>query len=212
MNKNETIINTIFGLLTVENQKLSEVIEIAGDILQVKPVTVNYSINQLVERGVAVKEIIDGEKVVRALETPAVETPTTETPVIESPTVVRISPAKKKVGKYGTTPQMGNDGKQFEYVRSEFDGHEGKLSPAHEAKKNDLITFKSVVREMVTNCNGIGRVAITMYQPDISKRSDGKVFYRWDNPSKTEPLIDELHAVIAPMIAMMKEQMEEGSE
>lgn len=213
-NKNELIKETIYGLLTVEPQPLSAIIEIAGDLLGVKPVTVNFSINKLVEDGVVAKEVVDDVKVVRALnapvseEVPVVEvSEVIETPIVEVPTV-EAKPVKK-VAKWGTTTQLDKTGKEFQYVRKEFDGHEGKLSPAHEAKKRDIVVYKSVIRKLVKNCNGIGPVAITMYEPEVSTRDDGKVFYRWDNPSKTEPLIDRLHALIEPMIEAMKEGSEQ---
>ena len=112
---------------------------------------------------------------------------------------------RNKIAKYGTTTQVNNKGESYQYIRSEFDGFAGQLDAKHEEMKNDFIFFSKQLRELCSEFLGARDIAMTMYEPSISTRDDGKVFYRWDNPSKTQPKMDELYPLIEPMVKAMKQ-------
>lgn len=112
---------------------------------------------------------------------------------------------RNKVAKFGTTTQVNNKGESYEYIRSEFDGFAGQLDAKHEEMKKHFIGFSKQLRETYSDFLGAGPIAITMHEPENpASNKEGKVFYRWDNPSKTQPKMDELYPMIAPLIEAMK--------
>ena len=112
---------------------------------------------------------------------------------------------RNKVAKFGTTTQVNNKGESYEYIRSEFDGFAGELDEKHQEMRNHFIEFSKQLRETYSDFLGAGPIAITMHEPENpASNKEGKVFYRWDNPSKTQTKMDELYPMIAPLVEAMK--------
>ena len=116
------------------------------------------------------------------------------------------APAKKVDSKYGVTQQIGRDGKPFGYQRKEFDGFETSLDEVHEDMKKAFIDFSKMLIKAIDGFCGAGDVAITMYEP-YSKyaNKDGKVFYRWDNATKTQDKMDELWPQVEAFVKAFEE-------
>lgn len=116
----------------------------------------------------------------------------------------------KRSAPNGITRCVNWKGEEYDYYRSTFDGPETQLDEEHQIMKEELMTFKDVVRKIFKNCNGIGKDAITMYEPqNPHANKDGKVFYRWDNGNGyTVELMDKMYEAIYPVIEAYKTKME----
>ena len=120
-------------------------------------------------------------------------------PVIQE--VKTSSPSPSKSGKFGTTTMTRRDGSTYEYIRSAWDGPEAQLDEMHEQMKGAFIQFSKDLRDELEEFCGAGGTAITMMEPQNKfANKDGKVFYRWDNPEKTQPLMDRLWPTVKAMI------------
>ena len=199
MNVEETI-QTISGHLLLNN-------EIEGtDLLKemgeegIKPSLVAQAILKMKKAG-AIK--LEGEGLsltknrvifVKEYEAPAPVVQEVKTP---SPSVSSTS----KGGKFGTTTMMRKDGSTYEYFRSAWDGPEAQLDELHEQMRGAFIQFSQDLRDEIEEFCGAGGTAITMKEPENKfSNKEGKVFYRWDNPEKTQPLMDKLWPTVKAMI------------
>lgn len=131
------------------------------------------------------------------------------TPVAErtpSPTV------KTSDAPFGVTECINWKGEKYLYKRSAFDGPEGKLDEKHELMKKDFMRFKHHLRNVVPACNGVGKDAITMFEPGHpNANKDGKVFYRWDNGNGyTAEKMDELYPLMMAEARRVAEELLNG--
>lgn len=228
MNRKE-IISTVSGLLTSEFVALDDIIE-AGVELGFKPVTVNFCINTLVKENKAEKtkdkrvraiEVEEFEIAPASPETP-VSAPTPEAPV--TPTPAPKTP-KSSRNPFGVTKVTRPDGTTYRYIRSAFDGPEGKLDEEYEEMKDDFITFSGVLRDLEEGFEGAGPIAITLTMaPKFSEfkeafkkfgNDEGKLFFRWDNGNKDKPtqkVMDILYPTIKAMADAYKEAQKVAQE
>ena len=125
-----------------------------------------------------------------------------EAPVVQEVETSSSSvPSTSKGGKFGTTTMMRNDGSTYEYIRSAWDGPEAQLDEIHEQMKGAFIQFSKDLRDELEEFCGAGGTAITMKEPQNKfANKEGKVFYRWDNPEKTQPLMDRLWPTVKALI------------
>lgn len=221
MDKRNEIINNVSGLLTDELCPLIDIIEAGGECFGYKPVTINFSINNLVKEGKAIKT---KDKMVALVSNP-VETPdastimSPETPV--SVPTPEVSTPKSR-NPFGVTEMTRADGSTYNYRRSAFDGPEGKLDEEHEEKKYWIIFFSKMLRDIEDGFEGARDVAITLtpapkfsqWNEDFNKYAkNGKLFFRWDNGNgHTEKVIDLIYPSIESMVKAFKEAQKVAQE
>lgn len=211
MDKRNEIINNVSGLLTDELCPLTDIIEAGGECFGYKPVTINFSINNLVKEGRAIKT---KDKMVALVSNP-VETP--DASAIMSPETPKAPKAPKAPKGFGVTEMTREDGSTYKYRRSAFDGPEGCLDEEHEKMKDDFIFFSAILRKLEDNFEGAGPVAITLtygpkfeeFKEDFEKfgNDKGKLFFRWDNGNENKPtqkVMDILYPTIKPLVETMK--------
>lgn len=135
--------------------------------------------------------------------------PEGERTVIITPVKETASPTVKASTPFGVTECVNWKGEKYLYKRSAFDGPEGQLDEEHELMKKDFMRFKHHLRNVVPTCNGVGKDAITMFEPDSPyANKDGKVFYRWDNGNGyTAKKMDELYPLMMAEARRVAEEL-----
>ena len=119
-------------------------------------------------------------------------------PVVQE---VKTPSSSSRSGKFGTTTMTRRDGSTYEYIRSAWDGPESQLDEIHEQMKGAFVQFSQDLRDEIEEFCGAGGTAITMKEPQNKfANKEGKVFYRWDNPEKTQPLMDRLWPIVKAII------------
>ena len=122
-------------------------------------------------------------------------------PVVQEIKTPSPSPTSTKGGKFGTTTMTRRDGSTYEYIRSAWDGPEEQLDELHQSMRGAFIQFSQDLRDEIDEFCGAGGTAITMKEPENKfSNKEGKVFYRWDNPERTQPLMDKLWPTVKAII------------
>ena len=194
------VIEQISGHLMVENEV--EGVELLQQMTEdgIKPSLVAQAVLRMRKAG-SIELVGEGLSLtknkivfVKEYEAPA---PVVQEVKTSSPSVSSTS----KGGKFGTTTMTRRDGSTYEYIRSAWDGPEAQLDELHERMKGGFIQFsRDLINEIEEFC-GAGGTAITMMEPQNKfANKEGKVFYRWDNPEKTQPLMDKLWPTVKAMI------------
>ena len=124
----------------------------------------------------------------------------------------------KEVSELKSAPEAGRVRKILEITEEDAEGLDlGLISLRTAPVKADLVYPEGVTKEMydefkhrilneenksllwdfLSNFNGAGGTAITMWNPEHEQSNeDGKVFYQWNNPEMTWPLMVQLCKVL----------------
>lgn len=211
MSNNKEIISNVFGLLTDEFNSKAIIRNIAGEVFGYKPVMVNFSIKELVQQGL-VEEIINenGDKMVRVINKTA-----DETVVVEEKTSEVKEERVRRTLNISEEDAEGLDLLTLRTppVKQNIVYPDGVTKEMYEEFKAKILENKDLIWDLVGNFNGAKAIAITMWNPDHENANeDGKVFYRWDEPETTWPLMKQLNKIVELYNAQEAEKGEVSGE
>lgn len=191
---NEEINKTISGLLTVEFMAKKELFKACKE-LGIKPIQVNKALKKL--DNVEVVEKDEGVFVRLSSKTDEGETMKDDSKVSELKRTPE--PRERKVLHITEEEAEGLSLLTLRTppVKENLVYPEGVTREMYEEFKAKILENKSLIWDLVSNFNGAKGTAITMWEPENEKANkDGKVFYQWNSPETTWPLMEQLCKII----------------
>lgn len=209
-------INTmVYGLLTDEFQQKSDLFR-KCEVLGIKPIEVNQALKNMNEEG-SVKMKNEGNKILVRV--------ASHEEMVEASEIPEIGGLKK-------APQADRVRAVLEITEEEAEGlsllnlrtppvkkdlvyPEGVTKEMYNEFKERILSKenKSLLWDLVSNFNGAGYTAITMWNPEHEEASeDGKVFYQWNNPEMTWDLMVQLCKILDLYSAQEAQKVEVATE
>ena len=197
MSTNQNLKTTISGLLTVDFQKKSDIFALAKE-LGIKPIEVNQALKAMSKEGIV--EIMDNNGIFVRMSTGSSEPSTVEV------SELKTAPGASKVRKILEITEEEAEGLDLELislrtapVKTNLVYPKGVTKEMYEEFKSRILNDenKSLLWDFLSNFNGAGGTAITMWNPEHQQANEeGKVFYQWNNPEMTWPLMVQLCKVL----------------
>lgn len=189
MNK-EQINSTVSGLLTVEYMSKKELFKACTE-LGIKPIQVNKALKEL--SGFVDVVDRDGGVFVRL-------SPKTEEGG-ETVTELKRAPEARERRVLRITEEQAKDLSLLSLrtppVKEDLVYPDGVTKEMFDEFKQKILENKDLIWDLVSNFNGAKQIAITMWEPENEKANeDGRVFYRWDEPEATWPLMTQLCKIV----------------
>ena len=193
MNK-EQIQSTICGILTVDFMSKKELFKICTE-LGIKPVQVNKALKELS----GFVDVVDQNGGIFVRLSP--ETKEGETMNDDGPTELKRAPEARERRVLKITEEQAKGLSLLSLrtppVKEDLVYPDGVTKEMFEEFKAKILANKDLIWDLVSNFNGAKQIAITMWEPENPKANeDGRVFYRWDEPENSWPLMTQLCKIV----------------
>lgn len=182
----------VLGLLTVEFQSKKDIFGMCSE-MGIKPIQVNKALKELS----GLVDVVDQNGGIFVRLSPKTEEgETVETPIKE---LKRAPDRERKVLHISEADAEGLTllNLRTPPIKENLVYPDGVTKEMFEDFKERILKNKSLIWDLVSNFNGAKNTAITMWEPENENcNEDGRVFYRWDEPVNTWPLMEQLCKII----------------
>lgn len=193
MNMKE-IKSIVLGLLTVEFQSKKDIFGMCKE-MGIKPIEVNKALKELS----GLVDVVDQNGGIFVRLSP--ETKEGETMNDDGPTELKRAPEARERRVLKITEEQAKGLSLLSLrtppVKEDLVYPDGVTKEMFEEFKAKILANKDLIWDLVSNFNGAKQIAITMWEPENPKANeDGRVFYRWDEPENSWPLMTQLCKIV----------------